>query len=137
MMLQRVSCAFVFAGVPPSKMICFCCTARICLWGLQSTGEIATEGTNFIFLSCVLHDGKDLSCGFSVCIETFLWFMARSAKPAPTSTGWFLIWNQFGLHLWGVRLLGAASADYFQQIKHKLGSVILLRALGYCQCRQQ
>lgn len=99
-------------------------------------GETAAGGTTFVPLSCVLRDGKDLSCGSSVRTEIFPRPVAGTAKPSPTTSGWFLIGNQFGpQHLWSVGLLGADSADYLQQIKHKLGSVIPLGALG--QCRQQ
>lgn len=84
---MRFQRALVRAGVFSSRVMCFCCTARISVWGLQSTGETAAGCTTFVFLSHVLHGGKDISGGSSIHIEIFPWLVAGSAEPAPTSSG--------------------------------------------------
>jgi len=134
---MRFQGGLVLAGVLPPKMTCFCCcTARICLRGLQSTGQTAAGGTTSVFLSCVLPEAKDLSCSSSN--RHLPLACGWVSQTSSISSGWFLTGNQFGLqHLWSAGLLGAGSACYLQQTQHKLASVILLGVLGYHQPRQQ
>lgn len=64
------------------------------------------------------------------CLVAGAWMAKLALSPAQIS---FLLGTSL---VSSVGLLGAASIDYLQQIKHKLGSVILLGALGYHQCTQ-
>lgn len=101
---------------------------------LGSSAHRAVRGTAFVPLPHVHCDVKDLSHGGTVhtesCLVAGAWMAKLALSPAQIS---FLLGTSL---VSSVGLLGAASIDYLQQIKHKLGSVILLGALGYHQCTQ-
>lgn len=69
-MISEVSGGLALADALPSKMMCFCCTARICLWGLQSRGETAIGAPPLCFFLVYFMMGR--ACpGVVVSIKIF------------------------------------------------------------------